>query len=218
MDLDDLVKKMLSSSLGGGLGKKKKKKKGFGFEGELSRMVLTGVGIAGAAAVIKGMEGNRPAASSSPSTPQQPLPPPSRSNVAQGGSIPPPPGATPSASPSSPGDARALLILRAMVTAANADHRIDDEERRRILAKVETLGIDDQQRRLLHQEFDRPTPLHALAREVGNDATLSRQVYLASLLAIDPDTEAEKYYLQQLAEALGIPPSEVRELEEKADF
>lgn len=110
------------------------------------------------------------------------------------------------------------MVLRAMVAAANADHRIEEDERRRILSKAEFFGLSDEERRFLHAEFDRPSSIQALVREVNGDVGLSRQVYLGSLLAIDVDTDAERFYLQQLAEALGIPESEIRELHEQAEL
>jgi uncharacterized membrane protein YebE (DUF533 family) len=111
-----------------------------------------------------------------------------------------------------------MLVIRAMVAAANADHEIDEIERRRIFEKADFMGLSDADRRIVHAEFDRPLSIPAIAREVDGDATLGRQVYLACLLALDLDTPAERMFLERLAAALGMPPSEVQELHEQAEL
>lgn len=46
-----------------------------------------------------------------------------------------------------------------------------------------------------------------------NSPQLAAQVYAASLLAIEVDTPAERQYLQQLAEGLGLSPEVTSQLE-----
>jgi uncharacterized membrane protein YebE (DUF533 family) len=98
---------------------------------------------------------------------------------------------------------RSLLVLRAMITAAKADGQIDPSERQRILGKLEQAGEDQEARDFVAAEMARPFDLEALARDVPNPEAAA-QVYAASLLAINIDTEAERAYLAQLASRIGL--------------
>lgn len=201
MNLERLIASIIEAIVSGAFSSKKSHRKSF--ERVITREgigALVALGTAGAYAMTKAAS----ASSSASGTPPPPLAP-SRPTP------PPPPPAQ-----QSPNDRDMLLIVRAMIAAANADHHIDDDERRSILAKFEALGLGDDERRFVHHELDQPITIAALAREVGGNASLSRQVYLASLLVTQVDTEAERQYFARLAQALAIPPSEVRELEEKA--
>ena len=205
MGFESILKMMLKGAASGGFSKGKRKHRSSGWEAKAAAAVISAVG----GAIAQQLSQNQPPAppTMAPGA-APPVPPPPPPNVVQSTIAP----------PANPSDARALLVVRAMVAAANADHHIDDSERQRILSKAEFLGLDDAERRVLHAEFDRPTSIAALAREAAHDAGLSRQVYLASLLTLDLDTDEERRYLARLAEALRIPPSEVRELHEQAEL
>ena len=56
-----------------------------------------------------------------------------------------------------------------------------------------------------------PPDIDALARD-ARTPELAAQVYAASLLAIDVDTDAERDYLQRLASALRLDADTVRRL------
>ncbi len=103
-----------------------------------------------------------------------------------------------------------MLLIRAMIAASNADHDIDDEERGRILTALEELGDDD--RDFLLAELETPLDLAALTAQVSTKE-MAREVYLASLMAIDVDTPAEIRYLARLAERMGLDDHAVAELE-----
>ncbi len=96
------------------------------------------------------------------------------------------------------------LIIRAMLNAAKADGEIDPEEMQRIVGKLEEDGIDDEERQLLQDEIQKPFDLDGLVAAVGNNSQLAAQVYIASLLAIEIDTDEERQYVQQLATDLGL--------------
>lgn len=146
----------------------------------------------------------------------------------QGGTPPPPPTGMPLASaagapsvppatapatmpppppPPVPGErrAQALLLVRAMIAAAAADGEIDPEERRRILEKVREVDLDEEGRRFLEFEMSAPTSVGELV-QAAHAAGLAEQVYLASVLAIEVDTPAEREHLRRLAEALRLEP------------
>jgi uncharacterized membrane protein YebE (DUF533 family) len=102
----------------------------------------------------------------------------------------------------------ASLIVKAMINAAKADGRIDDAERDRIVGKLEEGGISAEERRFVEQEMRKPIDIDGLARAVPNKQ-VATQVYAASLLAIEVDTDQERRYLQDLAAALGLDSNAV---------
>lgn len=109
------------------------------------------------------------------------------------------------------GDQKALLLIRAMIAAANADGQITAVERQRILGKLDEAGADADDRRTIEQELQQPRSLDALLRDVTDPET-AEQVYLASEMAIDTGSPAEKSYLQYLAARLNLPDDRVQEL------
>jgi uncharacterized membrane protein YebE (DUF533 family) len=108
-------------------------------------------------------------------------------------------------------DQQALLLIRAMIAAANADGEITAEERQRIIGKLDEAGAGPEERQVVERELANPISTDALVREVRDQQT-AEQVYLASALAIEPDTEAERSYLQYLAARLKLEPQRAEEL------
>ena len=118
-------------------------------------------------------------------------------------------GTEPQRTPSPEEEDAAKVLLAAMIQAMKADGHIDSDERQRLM---EVLGdVDGEERRFVEQEMERPVDAEALARRVPKG--MERQVYTASALSIDPDTEEERRYLSDLRRALGLPDSEAREAE-----
>jgi len=109
------------------------------------------------------------------------------------------------------GDQKALLLIRAMIAAANADGQITAVERQRILSKLDEAGAAADDRRIVEQELQQPRSLDALLRDVTDPET-AEQVYLASEMAIDAGSPAEKSYLQYLAARLNLPEDRVQEM------
>ncbi|BAW79554.1 hypothetical conserved protein [Candidatus Nitrosoglobus terrae] len=105
------------------------------------------------------------------------------------------------------------LIIRAMIGAAKADGQIDQKELDKIFGRINADHLTDKERQFLMEELSRPTDLQALVAAVPNQA-VAAQVYAASLFAIDIDTEAERIYLQQLAEVLKLDLETVNHLHE----
>ncbi|MDX2264258.1 MAG: tellurite resistance TerB family protein [Hyphomicrobiales bacterium] len=103
---------------------------------------------------------------------------------------------------------RAGLILQAMVTAAKADGDIDKREMDKISAKLEETGADKSMIDLVHQRMQGPADLAGLISAVPDDET-GLQVYAATLLAIEVDTDTERRYLRDLATGLKLDPAAV---------
>lgn len=110
-------------------------------------------------------------------------------------------------------DAKALLLLQAMVAAAWADNAISTEERSRIIGQLDAAGADESDRRLVEREIAQPQPLDRLLLQV-RDRETAEQFYLASRAAIDPNTPENKAYLDTLRARLSLSDAEVQEVEE----
>ena len=95
------------------------------------------------------------------------------------------------------------LALRAMVAAAKADGHIDQAEMDRILGNLKADEVTEAERRFVLDEIRKPLDPSDLAKDVRNPAQAA-EVYAASLLAIDIDSEAEREYLRKLASALRL--------------
>lgn len=103
------------------------------------------------------------------------------------------------------------LVLRAMIAAAKADGEVDESEIQRIVGKIGEDGVTAEEKQFVVAELRRPLDLESLIAAVPNQA-VAAQVYGASLLAIDLDTEAEVAYLRQLARGLGLDAGTVARL------
>jgi len=97
----------------------------------------------------------------------------------------------------------ASLTLKAMINAAKADGRIDEMETERIVGKLKEGGISDEEQRFVAEEMRKPMDMDSIARAVPNQQ-VATQIYAASLLAIEVDTDKERRYLQDLAAALKL--------------
>jgi uncharacterized membrane protein YebE (DUF533 family) len=102
----------------------------------------------------------------------------------------------------------ATLTLRAMLNAAKADGRLDEREKERILGKMQEGGISAEERRFVDAEIQKPIDIDALVRAVPNQQ-VAAQIYAASLMAIEVDTEGESRYLEDLATKLRLDPNAV---------
>ena len=100
-------------------------------------------------------------------------------------------------------ESRADLILHAMINAAKADGTIDQEELNRIVDRLEKTGADAAERAQVRDELQKPLDTDELVRAVHDEET-GVQVYAASLLATEADTEAEREYLRGLAAGLHL--------------
>ena len=103
----------------------------------------------------------------------------------------------------------ATLTLKAMINAAKADGRIDAEESRRIVGKLKEDGITDEEERFIVSEMQKPLDTDGIVRAVPNQQ-VGAQIYAASLLAIEVDTDAERRYMQDLASKLDLNSNVVR--------
>jgi uncharacterized membrane protein YebE (DUF533 family) len=189
-------------------------------------MTLVGLGV-GAYEILKGQNSNTTGTQPIPSAPAQqamaPTPPP----------LPPLPGQTSPTTPvptqpvpqTSPrpetlgrssieldGPALAFRMIQTMISAAHADGRVDTDEERKILEKLQEQGMSREEKQVLLQEMHNPKPIEQLVEGIGDPAT-AQMMYSIAALSIAIDTEAERQWLDRLAQTLQISPNMQRFLE-----
>ncbi|RAH95419.1 DUF533 domain-containing protein [Acuticoccus sediminis] len=103
------------------------------------------------------------------------------------------------------GDDFRLVLVRAMIAAAQSDGHIDKDEHRQIREQVTTWDLGPSEKVALYEYFAEPADAATIARLARTDEQRA-EIYLTSALCIDPDTAAEQAYLQTLADCLGLPP------------
>ena len=108
----------------------------------------------------------------------------------------------------------AELILKAMINAAKADGQIDKEELRRIVGKLQEVGVDVETQQYVMAEMKKPMETQQLVAAAQGRPELAAEMYGASLLAIEVDTPAEKKYLEQLAAGLRLRPEVAQRIQE----
>ena len=208
------AKKMLGSLMGDAFsgtlgGKKRHQKRGSsGLSGLMGGMstgtkAKIGVGLLGLAyaAFEHYKQPANPMGSSSVGTP--PPPPAKLQN-----SPPPPPMNAPGVS-----NENALHLIRAMITAADADGLIDAQERESILARAREAGFDAESLNALEVEITAPMSLKQLI--VRTPEHLRDETYAAALIAITADSPEERSFLDQLAAGLKLETQARQEIHQQ---
>lgn len=113
-------------------------------------------------------------------------------------------------------EALGLTLVRAMIAAARADGKLDAQESQAIFQRIQALELNSDDQALLVAEMGRPVDMDALVNR-ADSLEVAAEIYLASLLAIDADTAAEKAYLTMLAARLNLPADLVRELHRQVE-
>ncbi|MEO1089267.1 MAG: DUF533 domain-containing protein [Pseudomonadota bacterium] len=108
-------------------------------------------------------------------------------------------------------ESRADLLLNAMIQAAKADGEIDETEIARIRDKLDADGTDATDLQRLLALMQAPLDLDSLVVKI-NDVETAAEVYAASVLAIDIDTDEERAYLAELAKRTGLDQATVNQL------
>lgn len=117
-----------------------------------------------------------------------------------------------------PGDAPqgedefALTLIRAMISAANADGHIDEDERKKISDRLAMSGLGNEAQAFLAQELAEPASIDDLVAATHNEAQRV-ELFTAARLTIDPNTRVERGYLDMLAGKLELPDALVDHVE-----
>ena len=105
------------------------------------------------------------------------------------------------------------LVLRAMINATKADGQVDQNEINRIMGKFDEIGVDAEGKNYLLEQLQKPMETERLIAEAQGQPELAAQMYAASLMAIEVDTEKEKEYLNKLSTGLGLDPPVVASIQ-----
>jgi uncharacterized membrane protein YebE (DUF533 family) len=103
------------------------------------------------------------------------------------------------------------LLLRAMISAANADGHVDEIERARILTELDKLGLGAEAVALFNAELAKPASATELAMAISGEQQ-AVEVYAISALVIGTVDAAEQRYLANLQAALRLPDTVVSEI------
>ncbi len=106
----------------------------------------------------------------------------------------------------------ALILVRAMIAASRADGHIDDAEGARIVDKLKVSGLGADAAQFLEDELANPVDLDAIVAAAKSEEQRV-ELYTASRLAIEPETRAERGYLDLLAGRLGLADALVDHIE-----
>jgi uncharacterized membrane protein YebE (DUF533 family) len=96
-----------------------------------------------------------------------------------------------------------LSVIRAMVSAAKADEKMDDAEMKKIIDNIEATGISSEEKSILMREFANNHDASTIAQGVKKPEEAA-EVYLAALLVCDSQCENEKIFLNKLATSLNL--------------
>ncbi|QOY68996.1 tellurite resistance TerB family protein [Pseudomonas sp. OST1909] len=106
-------------------------------------------------------------------------------------------------------------VLRALIAAAKADGNIDEQEQQMISAEIGRHTDDPQLQQWLDAEVAKPLDAADFA-EYAKDPAIASEIYLASVLLVNDQQDAERNYLDDLAGQLQIDPQLQVHLEQQA--
>ncbi|UVM29570.1 tellurite resistance TerB family protein [Pseudomonas sp. B21-021] len=107
-------------------------------------------------------------------------------------------------------------VLRALIAAAKADGRIDESEKHLISSEIGKHTNDPNLQQWLDDEVAKPLDPTEVAQAAQNDPAMAAEMYLASVMLVDDQQDAERNYLDELAAALQIDPELQVHLEQQA--
>ena len=106
-------------------------------------------------------------------------------------------------------------LVRAMIAAAKADGQIDAEEKERIFKRLESMPLSSEEKAFVFDELGSPLNIDAVVARADTPEHAA-EIYAASLVAMKPDTPAERGYLDALAFKLKLPQGLVDEIHRQA--
>ena len=112
-------------------------------------------------------------------------------------------------------EAHSHAVLRALIAAAKADGRIDDNEKQIISTEIGRHTDEPQLKQWLNDEVAKPLNAADFA-EYAADPGLASEIYLASVMLVDDQQDAERSYLDELAAQLQIDANLQLHLEQQA--
>jgi uncharacterized membrane protein YebE (DUF533 family) len=107
-----------------------------------------------------------------------------------------------------------MRLLRLAISAAGADGTVTDDERKAIIEQARGAGVGE----LVEAEMSQPRPLREIVAGV-TDASERATLYVLAFTVVRGDEQpggAERIYLAQLANLLGLDAAEAQRLERNA--
>ncbi|MFK8083588.1 MAG: tellurite resistance TerB family protein [Granulosicoccus sp.] len=108
---------------------------------------------------------------------------------------------------------RSEAIVQAMISAARADGHIDETEMALIRQQIDSLGLEKDVTQFLLAELNKPVDVRSVAALADTPETAA-ELYLASALVVDIDSQSERVYLDNLASAMNLDSQMVANLEQ----
>lgn len=112
-------------------------------------------------------------------------------------------------------EALGKLTLKAIINAMKADGKIDESEKSKLYNSLQNADLSDEEKSFLFDELNKPIDTEGLVSG-ATDPQTALEIYTASFVAINPDGEAEKAYLADLATKLNITPELAQSVREEA--
>ena len=110
----------------------------------------------------------------------------------------------------------AEIIITAMIDAAKADGQVDADEFQRITSTLQKNGLGQEGMNYVIQKLQGPMETAKIVAAVKGRPELAAQVYSASVMAINVDTDAERRYLTKLGKAMGLSSDVMQNIEQYA--
>ena len=108
-------------------------------------------------------------------------------------------------------------LVRAMIAAAKADGQIDADEKERIFKRLEAMPLSAEEKAFVFDELSSPLDINAVVARADTPEHAA-EIYAASLVAMKPDTPADRTYLEALAHQLKLDPGLVSEIHKTASL
>ncbi len=100
-------------------------------------------------------------------------------------------------------NALAVRLIQVMIAAAWADGDLDQQEEAQILQQLQGQELDSEEKAFLLRELHTPQSIAQLCEGVNNPS-IAQTMYSLAVATLVIDTEAERNWLDELAQALSI--------------
>ena len=110
----------------------------------------------------------------------------------------------------------AKRMIQAMIGAAHADGTLDEEEEQAILDKLRDAELSGEEKMFLLDELRHPRTIDELTSGITDPAS-AKTMYLLAAGAITVDTDAERQWLDELGNSLGLSAGVRAFLEEQVE-
>ncbi|MDH3348240.1 MAG: tellurite resistance TerB family protein [Desulfobulbaceae bacterium] len=107
----------------------------------------------------------------------------------------------------------AINCIQVMIAAAHADGQLDSTEEAAIIERFREAGLNKEEKKYILHELHNPKTIPELTTGM-NDPKINQTIYSLAVSTIIIDTETERQWLNQLAEALSISKDMQQFLEE----